>query len=664
MATARDNLQQWMQTNRMQHSLGWKNFSGTINLPNALVVDINNERELIRLVKMIANINHGITKDEDKLIPRPAAGWSDHPQATEPSEGCCSCFTNIFNFFSRAVRPWAVRQAQANNESFSFSKAVPGDADPDKLIIVRFSPEFQQGLRLDEEQRLVSPAGATERNSLDLLKQSGRCLQTGSMITENSNIGLGATGGLGTGFDNPSFGELMQEFTLINAEGNKLSVNEQEFILQRYNAEGTVLTQPIRFKTLKTTQGERTAAEVLQQMRGGHLGLAGIFVEAKFKTVPNYGVCERRTVYKSAEEMFNDLNAEQVFSGQLSDGKPYYGFTAMGMVTDSDKPMWELRRWENIPYADIPNPDALPNYDPKNATSFWQQIETELGSKFMQALLNVNAGELIRKAFLRLAARFAIGAETISDKQVKPTYGEARKMEHYQVGFPKDVPLHEISTIVPMAKGQLKELVPDIMTYAETLARKYWHQGKTPVMFAFYLRIVQGTNGGLSTTAHGPDEKVMVLDMTTHPKAPGLAEFQKDLVDYIEKRVGCKVRSHLGKTNTVEGRTYQDFLPAGAVEGFNSTLDALNALDNISFNPFMTGYHAHMLSRQAMPKQEFVADSIMSISMSEEEVAAVFREAKERISSCGNHLIDEQGKRELLGYMAKHCEGKSVGMMM
>lgn len=659
MGKARFDIEQWLRENSYTYQHGWKNFSHTQEQPAALVVDVDSVPELIRLMKQIHTIQSGF-KEEDQLKVRAAAGWSDVTQE-EVDISCCPAFNPFNFFFSQDVTPISlVQQAETigYNESFSLSEVVSGARSPEPPLIIRFSPTFQGSMNLNESKQLNVPAGVKLRDSLDYLHERGLCLETGSMISEVTNIGLAATGGHGTGFKAPGFAELVEEFTLVDAYGDVVTINAQHIAKQRYNRNGRTVGAPVILKTILSSQGELSAAEVFQQMRGANLGLFGIITQAKFRTVPNYGVRETRTVYKNVKEIFADLNAETTFNGT-----EYDGFCAMGMVTDADKPMWEVRRWKDIPYAELKNLSKLPTYDAKNPDSFWQRLETELGSQVMQAMLDVDSGEILRKTFSRLAARFAIGSDTISDKEAKASYGEARKKEHYQVGFPKAVLLHDVSMITPVPETELKQVVPDVMNFAEQLARKYWQEGKTPVMFAFYLRILEGTNGGLSVTAHKSGEKILAFEFTTHPKAPGLAEFQKELVAYMEQRVGHNVRRHLGKASPVEGRTYLDIFPEETVQKFNNALDAFGNLkvseenNHEPYNPFMTDYHAQMLGRKPMPKQEAVVKA--KDKLDADSIAKLFAGAKEKLVNCAHHLIDDQGKQELHNFFDNFLQNQS-----
>ena len=661
MAIARDNLLTWL-INRIKYRIGWKNFSHGQKQPRAIVVDLNNKQELIRLVKQVAQINAGIKSEQDKLKLRAAAGWSDHPQQQHSSK-CWSGLASCMKFFSKQVTPWPEQQREAYNESFSLSEVVSGATSDNPPIIIRFGPAFQRRMSLDKNNKFVSPAGTKMRDSLDFLERHGFCFETGSMITEISNIGLASTGGHGTGFKVPSFAGLIEEFTLIDANGDQLTINEHEIIKQRFDQNGRATGARIIMDSIPSKNGALIAKQVFEQMRGANLGLFGIITQAKFRTVANYGVKEIRTVYKQAKDIFADLNPEAAFSGRLANNEEYDGFCAMGMVTDPDMPMWEVRRWQHVPLATLKNPNSRPTYDAKNAHSYFQHVETVLGSKFMQAILSINAMEVIRKLFSRLAALFAIGPTTISDKQAKPTYGQARKKEHYQVGFPKGVLLHDVSMIFPVDQTELKNVVPDIMVHAEELARKYWNEGKTPVMFAFYLRILQGTNGGLSVTSTGPNQKAVAFEFTTHPNAPGLAEFQKELVAYIEGRIGRKVRCHPGKANPVEGRNFKDIFSEETVDEFNNAVDAVNNLAGKGSNPFMTDYHAQMLGRQAMPEAK-PGVAVKECCMSKDDVDEVFEEAKNNLTHCSPEFIDEQGKQDLMHVLDEQLKTAGAGVQL
>jgi hypothetical protein len=276
-------------------------------------------------------------------------------------------------------------------------------------------------------------------------------------------------------------------------------------------------------------------------------------------------------------------------------------------------------------------------------------------------MLDHKAGQVLRKLFCRTAAAFAIGRETISDKEVKETFGIAAEMQHYQVGFPKATLMHDVSNIVPIKQTDMGSAIPDILKFADELARKYWDDGKTPVMFAFYLRILDGTQGGLSVTAHEPGEKVLAFEFVTHPDAPGLAKFQAELVSYIEKRLGRTVKGHPGKEMPVPERSFVDEFPAETITQVNKAVDAVANLSGGNKSLFMTDYLAQMLGRQPMPAQvHSLVGSDRGDKLSDDEARRALAVASELALALNKDMFDASSKHELVQGITDITSGKSI----
>ncbi len=120
-------------------------------------------------------------------------------------------------------------------------------------------------------------------------------------------------------------------------------------------------------------------------------------------------------------------------------------------------------------------------------------------------------------------------------------------MMHYRTAYPHD--LDEICGIFPVKdkepgekKGQ--EIVK-AFKHALTLLDEHAKKGEYPVTYGLYFRYLQGTNGGLSFTAHPEGHHVCAMDLTTIRNAPGFAEFKKNMQKFFVGEM--KAKFHWGK---------------------------------------------------------------------------------------------------------------------
>ena len=54
--------------------------------------------------------------------------------------------------------------------------------------------------------------------------------------------------------------------------------------------------------------------------------------------------------------------------------------------------------------------------------------------------------------------------------------------------------------------------------------------------YAIYVRYLKGTNGGLSTSfTSSEDERIIAMDIVTHPEAPGITHFEQNLLAFLKE---------------------------------------------------------------------------------------------------------------------------------
>ena len=192
------------------HQETWKNYMGGVKKPNAIIVQVDTDEQARQVILAVKRQNDAYKST--KITMRPAAGWWDGHR----NLACCF--------------PWKQVQETHYNESFSFSEGAVAD------IIVLFGKKFQHvrvigkiddAMGSDEHpiHRLSATAvdvtaGVQIATLADELQKQGLSLSTASMIPWVSAVGLAATGGHGTGRDEPAFSGLIRSMTICDMNGD------------------------------------------------------------------------------------------------------------------------------------------------------------------------------------------------------------------------------------------------------------------------------------------------------------------------------------------------------------------------------------------------------------------------------------------------------------
>jgi hypothetical protein len=140
-------------------------------------------------------------------------------------------------------------------------------------------------------------------------------------------------------------------------------------------------------------------------------------------------------------------------------------------------------------------------------------------------------------------------------------------MFHYQTAFPWDLtefgPLFEVSD-QPKDGIQTPEMVAAFEKLVKTLTEAA-AKSEYPLVYAAYLRYLQGTNGGLSMSMHRDNHHVCSMDMTTAHHIPGFDQFVKTMSEYAFNDLHAK--PHWGKNipagvdfKQMYGESYDKFI--------------------------------------------------------------------------------------------------------
>ncbi len=557
-AELRSQLIKILTTNKIHYTSGWSNYMETVNNPAAMVIEIDNEEALQLVIKAVKQLNSDRTPD-DKITVRATSGWSDKNVSQ-----CC-------------ILPWNKVQENTYDEAFSFSQVVGGRASADTAgtdIIIRFAKKFHNIHVIGpiKDPVVVNPntpihqlpsslvevsAGVQITELADYLRKKNLSLSTVSMIAWVTAVGLAGTAGHGTGRDEPAFSGLIESFKICDPDGNirEISRGDPDF----------------------------------ETLRGGHSGLAGIVVSIKLRTVKAFNLRETIDLFPNTKEMAGKLSDVLKDNQYISImGMPSYSCPETNKLVSK----WQISKWNFT--TDKPTKIEPAPYAP-DMRSFAQEIQVRLGASVMDFLIDSGLKHLL-PAFMLLSAAVVTGA-----RGTKAKVDYENHITHPQVAFPKE--MRDVSYLVPVKDAEAGQKLEAILQKMEKLLNKAGKKGEFPVTYAIYVRYFKGTNGGLSTSATGSeDERILAIDVVTHPDAPGVANFEQNVLAYF-KEIGVTPRHHLGKNFPAGVAHYDQFLDADALTDLKKALErwysapgAQDGAARIAMSPYITPYLQEMLS--------------------------------------------------------------------
>ena len=198
-------------------SIGWRNFTGSEQNPQAIVVDFESKRTLRAFMQALQLLNRS-RKLQNMITCRVAAGGIAGDQYSQ---------------------------------SYSFTDCASSD-----LIIRLTGPRFRRINKVNGRNNVVHVGASAQIGTLDevLYQKHNLALPTSSLIPYVTVGGLLATGGHGTGRDQPSFSGLVVAMTFMLPDGRIKRISNRH----------------PDFKTI----------------RAAHLGLFGILLSADLRCVP------------------------------------------------------------------------------------------------------------------------------------------------------------------------------------------------------------------------------------------------------------------------------------------------------------------------------------------------------------------------------------------
>lgn len=385
--------------------------------------------------------------------------------------------------------------AGGNGDQYSQSFSLTPGADAD--VILRLTgDEFRKIMPVAGQKNVMSLGASLQIGDADkqLYEKHNLSLPTSSLIPYVTVAGLAANAGHGTGKDQPSFAGLIRAMTLCLPDGSIVRL-------------------------------DRTHKD-FATICGAHLGLFGIVLDVELECTEAKKmqcVMEARTVPEFLEEVKNGL----FFAD------PY---VSVMYVPTYQKHELTSNKFRNvIIYRWRPVDKSVSNVDNHTlAEHISQQLEIKLEEGMHIADLMREFPSVIPFFMRYLVSKLTVGSH---DKiSVGPWY-----TMHYQTAFPWDIDdadyLFKVSPDSKEIGAAFKRVVEKLTEAAKN--HKY------PLIDAVYLRMISGTNGGLSTSQHKPGQHICGLDMVSSNGIDGYDEFKQVMEQYFINEV--KAKPHWGK---------------------------------------------------------------------------------------------------------------------
>ncbi|MDQ2995178.1 MAG: FAD-binding protein [Pseudomonadota bacterium] len=504
---------------------GWENFSQSVKAPNSLVVQVHNSRQLSNVLRAIHDFNQN---REAKITIRAVAGWNDEYRCSTLLS-CCSPTARLEKY----------------NESFSWSSSSIGD------VIIRFSRRFHSISSVYEHNGIscVDVSAGVQIGDLNTaLEKKGFGLACAPMIRYVTAVGLAATSGHGTGRNQPGFAGLIKSMTIYDARG-------EERIIDATHTD-------------------------FEHLSAGHMGYFGIVTAITLQVTNQILLHEHRTSYQTISTLLGERGENLVNALQNNDY-----FTLLHMPSylkdhqlSADHFPWQLRL-SNIAAN---NTECTPVTELHPET--WgelsnQEVTINLGATLLEVV--VENSSLIPH-FMKFGAKTQFG----TSGETKHVVGPRSIISHSVAAFPRA--LDDITFVFPVKNDDLLGIAEHLLKI-DALLQEFASRGQYPLTFMFYLRYLQGTNGGLSFTSHEPDERILAFDFVSHPDAPGWPEFKQALFTYFSSR-GLKLKYHLGKSLPDPSLTYQQIYGEKIMEKMTQVLCQWHNVqrDQLPQIPFLT----------------------------------------------------------------------------
>lgn len=489
--------------------------------------------------------------DSEKLNIKYSQGWMNYSQYTKAATACILdiqdrislqailALINSLNANKKAKDVILVRPAAGGNGgSYSQSYAVHG-VDSTDIVVRLVGNEFNQIHAVDNKKQSVVVGGSIQIGALNklLYEQHNLTLPTSGLNPYLSLSGLISTGGNGTGKDQPSMAGLALSLEICLPNG----------------------------KIVTLTNTHKNFATI----RAAHLGLFGIILNIEVQC------CEGKKL-ECVKQVMSLPDFLQAVKNGFFKQDPYISV----MISHLYKPD-ELTNKINISVKAYRWRPVERTSQDVNARSTWAHMRQQIESVICDNVFSKGLAafpSFIPTYMQKFMVPSAVGTQT--SLSVSSWYSSV----HHQTGYPSK--LEDTGYLFEVSDDSL-EIVKAITKIFETLA-ELSKSGLYPIIFGMYIRYIQGTNGGLSTSRHADDKHVCTIDLVSNNEIPGVKQLQEILTPFFLTEL--KAAMHLGK-HIPEGYTVDSL-------EFKQALDEWYKEHNISAekNMLFTPYFCKLLN--------------------------------------------------------------------
>ncbi|RDI43802.1 FAD-binding protein [Aquicella lusitana] len=376
------------------------------------------------------------------------------------------------------------------SESYSLTPLI--DAD----VVVRLvGPEFQ-AISLTHNNNIINVGASVNIGKLDsvLYDKYNLVLPTSSLIPYVTVSGLSATAGHGTGRDQPSFAGLIRAITFCLPNGEIVRIDDTH---QNFEA-----------------------------IRSAHLGVFGIVLNMEIACVEAKKmqcVMEARSVAELIDEIRSGLFINDPYVSVM-----YVPTYQSDELTNRDLKNVVIYRWR-------PVEKSVNNVNTHSVFSrCWQELEIKLQEGFKITDLLKAEPSVVPYYMMYLVSKLKVGEKDRISVGPWPT-------THYQTSFPREI--NDVDYLFEVGDHGHETIVA-IENLVKTLS-EFAKNKQYPVTYAAYLRLFQGTNGGLSTSIHGANKHICGFDIVSSPGMPGFESFREKMNEFFFHQLNAK--PHWGK---------------------------------------------------------------------------------------------------------------------
>ncbi|MEO8401970.1 MAG: FAD-binding protein [Gammaproteobacteria bacterium] len=470
--------------------------------------------------------------------------------------------------------------ARRYSNSFSMTPCAEGD-----VIVNLVGDEFQTIEVIDQEKSLVRVGAGVQIGELDriLFEKHKLSLPTSSLIPHVTFVGLSVTGH-GTGQDQPAIAGLIRAMTICRPDGKIVRIDNHD--------------------------------PDFEIIRASHLGLFGVVLNVEIECITAKKL-QCVTEARSINELIQEIKDGLFFK------YPYISIMYIPTYQTDERNQKNVivLRWEPVS-LDVNNTHNSPKL-----SHFEQELAIRLNNLFNIPGFLTTHSQLIPAYMKHLVSRMEVGLKD------NISVGPWHDIAHYQTAFPWN--LDDADYLFNTRKKGCDEIVAALEHLSDTL-ESYAKKQLYPIIDAVYLRFFKGTNGGLSTSFHRPNEHVCGFDIVSSARIPGYAAFKKDLGAFFYNKLAA--RPHWGKTVPLD-------INYAAVYGtrFNELIRALSRWYEASGSDFKKSLFLNNFFRQILqvsPTKIF-APVASGGEEKKEEKSIPFAEIKVVITHL-LELIDEQ----------------------